>query len=262
MNVIHLSDLHIGKSDNNQKVDRITTWLVDNRSTHNADVVLITGDVVDDGALWQYEIAKEHVDELREVGFLVLCTPGNHDYGLFGIMESWRSFGYFKEYLSGDIKYPHLKVISAQAFILLDSMEQEIENIEFWGSEGMLGEDQLARLDQILGKVERNAGVENVILALHHHPFKYKFYSRLRDAEAFLEVISEKGRRTSRVDCLLFGHKHIELRFNTPPHDQESQLGIDLIYNGGSTVERNEDGKMTIPVIDLKEMRIRRYKVR
>ncbi|MFO8035360.1 MAG: metallophosphoesterase [Anaerolineales bacterium] len=262
MHIVHLSDLHIGKSDNEQKVDQITTWLVDHPSISNQDVILITGDVVDDGLLWQYEIAKGYVERLREAGFCVLCVPGNHDYGPFGITESRRSVRYFREYLSGDVVYPHLEVISGQAFILLDSMEQEMEDIEFWGAQGELGEDQLARLDQTLKNVEDDPGVENIILALHHHPFQTEFSSQLRDADAFLEVISGDGKGTSRVDCLLFGHKHVELRFNRPPEDKESQLGIDLIYNGGSTVERNQEGDMIVPVIDIREMEIRRYKVR
>jgi hypothetical protein len=141
-------------------------------------------------------------------------------------------------------------------------MEKEMKDVEFWGSQGELGEDQLAQLDQSLKILENDPGVENIILALHHHPFQYEPFSQLRDAETFLEVISGDTRGASRVNCLLFGHKHIELRFNTPPQDKETQLGIDLIYNGGSTVERNEEGAMIVPVIDIEVMKIRRYKVR
>lgn len=262
MDIVHLSDLHIGKSDNEKKVDRITTWLVDHPSISDPDVILITGDIVDDGMLWQFEIAKGYVERLRNAGFRVLCVPGNHDYGPFGITESRRSMRYFREYLSGNVEYPHLEVISGQAFILLDSMEQEMKDVEFWGSQGELGEGQIARLDRTLETVENDPGVETIIIALHHHPFQYEPFSKLRDADAFLEVISGEGNGTSRVNCLLFGHKHLELRFNTPPQDKESQLGIDLIYNGGSTVERNEDGNMIVPVIDIGDMKIKRYKVR
>lgn len=262
MNIIHLSDLHIGKSDNDRKVSRITEWLIKHRSRHESNTILITGDIVDDGATWQYHRAHEHVHRLRENDFQVLCVPGNHDYGPLGITESQRSAANFQEYLAGDVQYPHLEIIERQAFILLDSMFQEIQDVEFWGAEGELGEDQIHTLDQILQRLAGDDKVEKVVIALHHHPFEYKRFHQLRDAEQFLETITAFDGGESRVNALLFGHKHVAQRFNQPPLDKEAQYGLDLIYAAGSSVERDQSGRMNIPVIDLTKITIHRFKIK
>ena len=64
-----------------------------------------------------------------------------------------------------------------------------------------------------------------------------------------------------RVNALLFGHKHLEHRFNDPEENKEELYGIDLIYASGQSVERHEDGKMVLPVIDTWDMSIQRFKV-
>lgn len=262
MKIIHLSDLHIGKSDYDHRVERVVEWILRNRNRHESHVVLITGDIVDDGARWQYKIAREHVNRLRENGFNVLCAPGNHDYGPLGITESQRSVAYFQEFLSGEVDYPRLEVIDRVALILLDSMFQEIQNVEFWGAEGMLGETQISALDGMLGDLEKNPEIKHIIASMHHHPFEYKRFHELRDADHFLEVITGTDEGMARVHCLLFGHKHLEQRFNEPPLDKESRYGIDLIYAAGSTVERTQEGHMIVPLIDLQGMKVKRYKVR
>jgi hypothetical protein len=59
----------------------------------------------------------------------------------------------------------------------------------------------------------------------------------------------------------LFGHKHLDHRFNDPDDNKEELYGIDIIYASGQTVERDAEGKMTLPVIDLEENAIYRYKI-
>jgi len=262
MKFFHLSDLHIGQSNNDEKTGTVTRWIIGNLAQHQAKVVLITGDVVDSGLKWEYEQAQPHIERMREEGFHVLLVPGNHDYGPFGITESKKSAGHFKTYLAGQIDFPHVEVIHNAAFILLDSMKQELAEIEIWGAEGELGEEQLTALSRILDDLEERENIEHVIVALHHHPFDYKRFHVLRDADRLMEVIHGERGSPSRVSGLLFGHKHLEMRFDSPPLDYESRYGIDLIYAAGSTVERDESGKMTLPVIDLQEMDIRRWKVR
>jgi hypothetical protein len=64
------------------------------------------------------------------------------------------------------------------------------------------------------------------------------------------------------VNGLLFGHKHIENRFNDPEENKEELFGIDLIYASGQTVERDQEGKMVIPVINVEEKTIKRYLIK
>ncbi len=259
MKIIHLSDLHIGKSDNLEKSDLIVDWILKNQDTHQARMVIISGDLVDDGQIWQFEQVRELIIRLKQADYLVLVAPGNHDYGPDGVRESSVSQHAFCEMISGVEEYPAVFFEAGQAFIMLDSMAEEMRTMELWGAQGYLGDQQLSKLDQLLDELAENPAVENVILTMHHHPFDYLFYHGLRDHADLKGVISRRKDEQPRVNVLLFGHKHLENRFNDPEDNKEDLFGIDLIYASGSTVERKEDGRMVLPVIDLDEKTIQRY---
>ena len=262
MKIIHLSDLHIGKSNNLEKSTRIIDWIIDNKRSHQSEMVIISGDLVDDGATWQFMQAKELLDRLKQKEYTVLVAPGNHDYGPEGFRESAKSRRDFAELISGVSEYPHLSVTGGQAIIVLDSMEKEVENIELWGAQGCLGKEQLQKLDLLLDEINQNPSIENVVVVLHHHPFDYLFYHGMRDHADLKGVISGRLNKLPRVNCLLFGHKHLENRFNDPEENKEELYGINLIYASGQTVERDSKGKMVIPVIDLEEMTIQRFLIK
>ena len=261
MNIIHLSDIHIGKSGNHNRFSSIVEWLLTKETTHKSKVIIITGDVVDDGALWQYKEAKKQIDRLKDGGFHVFCTPGNHDYGPNGIIENNECIGYFKKYISGDVDYPHCEMVNKHAFVLLDSMLEEMKETEFWGAQGKLGQDQLRNLDKLLDDLEDASSETKVIIAMHHHPFYYNYFLKLRDDELFKKVITREANGTSRSNCVMFGHKHAEKRFNDPEDSKEEKYGIDVIFASGSTTERHSDGKMVVPVIDLNNKKVIRHKV-
>lgn len=259
MKFIHLSDLHIGKSNNLEKSNLIVDWIIENKEIHQAKLVIISGDVVDDGELWQFEQAHALIERLKADGFQLLAAPGNHDYGPSGIMESLESQARFNQLISGITEYPGLFLIQGQAFVILDSMQEEIRSTEIIGAQGYLGLEQLQKLDVLLDDLAENPAVENVVLIMHHHPFDYLFYHGLRDHEDLKGVVSRRLNQPPRVNVLLFGHKHLEHRFNDPEENKEELFGIDLIYASGQSVERNEEGKLVLPVIDLNEKTIQRY---
>ncbi len=259
MKIIHLSDLHIGKSNNFEKSNRVADWILENQDTHQSRVVIISGDLVDDGKTWQFEQAREIVERLRASRYTVLAAPGNHDYGPEGILESSKSQREFCELISGVEEYPAVFYLEGQAIILLDSMAEEMRTMEIWDAQGYLGEDQLKKLDRLLDELAENPAIENIVLTLHHHPFDYLFYHGLRDHADLKGVISRRWDGPPRVNVLLFGHKHFEKRFNDPEDNKEELFGIDMIYASGQTVERNSDGKMVLPVIDLNDKTINRY---
>ncbi|MEE8356419.1 MAG: hypothetical protein V3R33_03835, partial [Anaerolineales bacterium] len=161
--------------------------------------------------------------------------------------------------ISGIEEYPHLQLVDGQAFILLDSMAEEIKKAEIWGAQGNLGEDQLHILDHMLDEAAEDPAIENVIVVLHHHPFDFLFYHGLRDQANLKEVISRRHKQPPRVNGLIFGHKHLEHRFNDPEENMEELFGINLIYASGSTVERNQEGKMVMPVINVLNKTIERF---
>jgi len=261
MKVIQLSDIHIGKSKNHERFATLVEWILKKKTTHKSKTVVITGDIVDDGALWQYKEAKREIDKLRESGVKVFCVPGNHDYGPNGIIENNECIGYFKKYISGDIDYPHCEMIGNHAFVLLDSMLEEMQETELWGAQGKLGKNQLRNLDKLLDDLEDGSNETKVIIALHHHPFYYNYFLKLRDDNLFKKVITREENETSRANCVMFGHKHVEKRFNDPNDSKEKKYGIDLIFASGSTTERHSNGKMAIPVIDLNNKTVTKHNI-
>ncbi len=248
MKIIHLSDVHIGKSDNKKSFNSIVNWIIHNKEKHDAKVVILTGDIVDDGALNQYREAQTQIERLKLSGLTVLAAPGNHDYGTDGVAESRECIARFKRYISGDVDYPHQVIVDNCAFIMLDSMLEEMCNYELWGAQGELGKQQLNDLSCILDGIEKNYRLSmKVVVAMHHHPFYYNYFLKLRDDELFKKVIMDEDRGDSRVDCLLFGHKHIEKRLL----EKEGKYNINVIFASGSSTERNNIGRLIVSVIDL-----------
>jgi len=257
MKILHLSDIHIGKSKNHTTLKTIRDWLIDNKDIHKSSVVVITGDIVDSGELWQFKCAQHHLNKLRLAGFNILPCPGNHDYGALGIIENNHCIRQFGKYISNNADYPHVEIIDNCVFIMLDSMLEEMRHDDFIGAQGELGKQQLNTLNYHLDDIEQNHSEMKVVVALHHHPFYYSHFLKLRDDELFKKVITDRDSGDSRIDCLLFGHKHDEKRF----HDKEQKYNIQIIYSSGSTVERNENGRFIIPVIDLETNTIERHLV-
>ena len=89
MRILHISDLHIGREDKvgrwkqAEKIVRetIREWGGDD----DKPLVLITGDVVDDGAEVEFVEARRILRPLHRAGFQVAPLPGNHDYGWNGV---------------------------------------------------------------------------------------------------------------------------------------------------------------------------------
>jgi 3',5'-cyclic AMP phosphodiesterase CpdA len=262
LKIIHLSDLHIGQSNNLENAVRLVDWILENEDLHQSKLVVISGDLVNDGEKEQFLDAKEQLDRLRKVDYKVLVAPGNHDSGPGGFRESKRSKTYFRDLISGVKVYPHIYSKNGQAFVVLDSMEKEMASLDLWGAQGTLGRKQLQKLDMILDELAENPAIENVVLLLHHHPFDYLFYHGLRDHADLKGVISKRIDSPPRVNALLFGHKHLDHRFNDPGENKEELYGIDLIYASGQTVELDPEGMMTLPVIDLDDMTIERFKIK
>jgi len=229
--ILHISDLHIGKAG--RRVDR---WrqaekLVRLIKRHWGDdddkpLVLITGDVVDDGREAQFIEARRILEPLRTAGFHVVPLPGNHDYGWNGAYALEKRFKLFKKYLMGietRVTYPDVPYSDDRvALITLNSMRAETG---FWDgllADGELGDDQLNELGELLTtlRAERPKNYR-IVVALHHHPFLFPddklikhskewLGHRLKDGADFMRLVG------GRIDVLLFGHEHRAVDFSQP----------------------------------------------
>ena len=101
---IQLSDLHIHSRErrNNRNCRKVVDFILD-RYQDEKPVVLITGDITDDGMEKQYQNAVTILRPLVTCGFKVLAVPGNHDYGFAGNIYTEESQQYFQDYILGDL---------------------------------------------------------------------------------------------------------------------------------------------------------------
>ena len=88
MIIVQISDLHIGGLFKQEAFDTIVDEI---NNDIKPDIVIVSGDMTDDGLVFQFEQAKEEISKLKCKN--VIIFPGNHDY---------RHTGYllFKKYFS------------------------------------------------------------------------------------------------------------------------------------------------------------------
>lgn len=252
MKFIVLSDVHIGKSDNTDRWHECVDWIIANPKKHKCEVVVNSGDLSDDGSLYQFHEGRKGIEKLESAGYTVLSVPGNHDYGFNGIVESQKSIELYNEYVGEWNAYPFRYDVENTAFVLLDSMKEEVRKTEVWGAQGELGERQLRDLDYLLYQIESEKNKKKVVIVLHHHPFYRNYLLALRDRKLFKKVVTNEEKGKNRVDCIVFGHKHKEHRFV----DKEKKYQIGLIYASGAVSEPLRSGKLRIPMVDLRSNKV------
>ena len=78
LQLVQLSDLHIGGAYFKQKIFDTIVNEVNNRL--KPDVIVITGDLTDEGLSFQFKRASAEIRRLTDVCPNVIVLPGNHDY--------------------------------------------------------------------------------------------------------------------------------------------------------------------------------------
>ena len=98
MQFIHLSDLHFHRAKKDNKKATDTLKVVKDRYANH--ILIITGDIVDDGHETQYERA---FDALKPFKGRVFICPGNHDFGAAGNFYSRERAQRCDEFLSNPL---------------------------------------------------------------------------------------------------------------------------------------------------------------
>ena len=237
--IIHLSDLHVGFGQCQANLNALVTRLVFLKKPASDYVIVITGDLVEDGTMeGLYETALVEINRLKSAGFQILICPGNHDYGT-GANGDKDLVPKFKQafFSNSAVAFPKLDIIGETAFIGLDTMADELNWHDQFFAEGELGKTQLSELKTLLGSTEVKACKYRVVY-LHHHPFAPRAFHGLKDSEKLEKIL------TGKIDCLLFGHNHDGKKWN-------GCWDIARCYDAGSSTRKDPHKDSPHRVINL-----------
>lgn len=274
--IIHISDIHVGRSNpdvEKENFERIARKIVADYRTEKP-IIIITGDIVNDGEAGQYAEARKILDLLCDAQFRVLLIPGNHDYGKNGNHAKEVKFQHFKSSFSDffenkKVNFPYVPPVAdfgGHVFIGLNSMmdvfkDGEVnapndgifaggaltieEEREVFFANGKLGDNQIVETLKILKKYENRDKNQKVILYLHHHPFHIirgfidNWVHSLVDGEKFMSQIS------GHVNLLLFGHEHLHISFSETRWSERYRIP-NILCSGKSTGgDRAKEGTIT-----------------
>ncbi|MGL4669987.1 MAG: metallophosphoesterase family protein [Methanobacteriaceae archaeon] len=183
--IAHISDLHIGGEYFNEKIFNEGIKQINDL---NPDMVLITGDIVDNGYYTEFLRAKELLNTIQPPFFAV---PGNHDA---------RNVGYeiFEEII-GECSWKLTKDDDNLFILGLDSSEPDIAS-------GHIGRPQQSWAEHELSISDSNSNFS--IVAMHHHIISVPKTGRerniLTDAGDILKTLLDFN-----VDLVICGHKHV-----------------------------------------------------
>ena len=181
----HLSDFHIGAL--NFKREYLINE-INNINELEADLVIITGDITENGYYVEFEKAAEYVESIESP---LLVVPGNHDARHIG-NEC------FEELIKKHCGTLNVRTNDISA-IGLDSSEPDLD----YGKVGRAQQKKMERELKIAGEKYLYK-----IIALHHHlipvPKTGRERNVLTDAGDILKSVID-----ANADLVLSGHKHV-----------------------------------------------------
>ncbi|OAG28036.1 metallophosphoesterase family protein [Thermodesulfatator autotrophicus] len=236
LKIAHISDLHVsGHNYMKPWGENLITLLED----MGPDYVIVTGDLTDDGYLYEYELAHYF---LQKIKFTTFVVPGNHDA---------RNEGYqlFEEFFG--TRFPSFE---NEKIVLLgiDSTEPDIDD-------GHVGRENYPLIKEKLGPSQKFK-----IMCLHHHLLPIPYTGRERnipvDAGDVLKICIEE-----RVNCVLSGHKHypwiwkLENTFFITAGTATSRRLKGFSYPSFNLLHVAEDA-LTIDIVNVHEKKVQETK--
>ncbi|PHQ79459.1 MAG: hypothetical protein COB66_06775 [Coxiella sp. (in: Bacteria)] len=192
--VLQLTDLHLFKSDSD-KMFGVTTndhfFKVIERVKKNLtplpDMILLTGDLSQDGTAASYDIIANTIDPL---GIPAYFIPGNHDN--FDTMRT-----VFEK--TNNIRYVDYTDLLTWRFIFLNTQK-------IGATPGLLAEGELKKLKQCLNAP--SSAAKHIVIVMHHHPMKvgtpHMDQYILKNNAAFFKILAP----FNNVKLILTGHVH------------------------------------------------------
>jgi 3',5'-cyclic-AMP phosphodiesterase len=185
MLIAQISDVHAGGARYRQELLRTAIAEI---NAAGPDLVVIAGDLTDDGYPDQYPVAKEELSALAAAQ--VVRVPGNHDARNVGYLHFEDTFGTRDSRLQLELGGLDVAVVA------VDSTKPDLDEGEIgrehygWIEEGFAGEADLR------------------LFVCHHHlmpiPATGRERNQVRDAGDVLSLL-----RRCEVDLVLAGHRHV-----------------------------------------------------
>jgi 3',5'-cyclic-AMP phosphodiesterase len=183
--IAQISDVHVGGGRYRQELLRTA---IDEINAAGPDLVVVAGDLTDDGYPDQYPLAR---DELSRIAAdHVVCVPGNHDARNVGYLRFEDTFGARDSRLRLEPPGGEL------ALVAVDSSKPDLD-------EGEIGREHYGWIEEGFAG---DAGLR--VFVCHHHlmpiPGTGRERNQVLDAGDVLSLL-----RQSRVDLVLAGHRHV-----------------------------------------------------
>lgn len=213
LRIIQVSDCHVPQNPatpyRGLSADRNLASLLPAMRHWQPDLILLTGDVSEDGTAAAYGRVSAH---LSTVGAPVLALPGNHDDP--AVMRRYFPVGPWRG--------PHTeKARNWQLLLLNSTVPGQVY--------GELDSGNLERIDRLL----RESTATHALVALHHQPvpMNAEWIDRyaLQQPAGLLELLD----RHPRVRCVTWGHVH---------QDFEARRGDIFLLGSPSTVANSLPG--------------------
>ncbi|HZD33636.1 MAG TPA: metallophosphoesterase [Nitrososphaeraceae archaeon] len=263
LQLVQLSDLHIGGAYFRQEIFDTIINEVNNKL--KPDVILITGDLTDEGLYHQLKRASLEIKKFTDVCPNVIILPGNHDYRhtgylLFNKFFSSSPSSSSNSSYSSSSRMSNINSFDRTLIITLATARPDRD-------EGEVGHRQKLWLERVLS--DKKYRKHTKIIAMHHHLIG------VPDTGTDKIVIVDAGDilRTCikyKIDLVLCGHKHRPWLWNLETLDiayagtASSTRFRGFTKNTYNIIEIDDDGKINIdikivggrrlPLIDILKM--------
>jgi 3',5'-cyclic AMP phosphodiesterase CpdA len=216
--LVHLSDLHFGKVD-----DELLAPL---RATVEAiapDVVVVSGDLTQRAKSEEFEAARAYLDTLPGPQIIV---PGNHDISLYNVFRRFvQPLTRYKRYITDDLEPTFF--------------DSEIAVLGINTARSLTFKDGRVNKEQLESMRKAFEGLDETVtrVVVTHHPFDLPQGEGDDDlvdrAPMAMRAFADTG-----VDLLLAGHLHISHAGNTAERYKISDFAALVVQAGTATSTR------------------------
>lgn len=207
MKIVQMSDIHVGAG---LFAPDLLSAAIEETNEMEPDLVAIAGDLTMEGHRWEFEQAKEYLDQLECPN--VVTVMGNHDSQAVGYWHFEEFFGLREQALTIPSAEGEAKIVA------LDSTKPDLD-------EGEVGREHYAWLASEFEGWDRGPK----ILIVHHHilavPGTGRDVNNLRDAGDVMAILREL-----QVDMVLSGHRHVPYVW--------SISGVRIVHSGTASTYR------------------------